>query len=142
MGVAHPWCGRLGKSANCQVGVFLTGITPGGTAFQDSQLFLTKERAADKAHRKKTRVPREVKFQTKAEIAIDMLRRTLAAGKVHFDWITADSWVVQAAVLAYQEQTVPGKAVPAALLGLDRFQSYAITRSSSAIARLVLPSRS
>ena len=58
VGVAHQWCGRLGKSANCQVGVFLTGITPGGTAILDAQLFLTKERAADKAHRRKTRVPK------------------------------------------------------------------------------------
>ncbi|MGA2253743.1 MAG: IS701 family transposase [Thermoguttaceae bacterium] len=89
-GVAQQWCGRLGKSANCQVGVVLAGVTPGGTAFLDAQLFLTKERAADKAHRKKTRVPKKVKFQTKPEIAAEMIRRTLAAGKVHFDWITAD----------------------------------------------------
>ena len=57
VGVAQQWCGRLGKSANCQVGVFLTGVTPGGTAFLDAQLFLTEERSADKAHRQKTRVP-------------------------------------------------------------------------------------
>jgi SRSO17 transposase len=90
VGVARQWCGRLGKSANCQVGVFLAGVTPGGTAFLDAQLFLTEERAADKAHRRKTRVPKKVKFQSKPEIAAEMLRRTLAAGKVHFDWITAD----------------------------------------------------
>jgi SRSO17 transposase len=90
VGVARQWCGRLGKSANCQVGVFLAGVTPGGTAFLDAQLFLTEERAADKAHRKKTRVPKKVKFQTKPEIAAEMIRRTLAADKVHFDWITAD----------------------------------------------------
>ena len=48
VGVAHQWCGRLGKSTNCQVGVFLVGVTPGGTAFLDAQLFLTEERAADK----------------------------------------------------------------------------------------------
>jgi SRSO17 transposase len=90
VGVAQQWCGRLGKSANCQVGVFLVGVTPAGTAFLDAQLFLTEERAADKAHRRKTRVPAKVKFQTKPQIAAEMIRRTLAAGKVHFDWITAD----------------------------------------------------
>ncbi len=47
-------------------------------------------RCADKAHRRKTRIPAKVKFQTKPEIAAEMIRRTLAAGKVHFDWITAD----------------------------------------------------
>ena len=90
VGVAHQWCGRLGKSANCQVGVFLVGVTSGGTAFLDAQLFLTEKRAADKAHRRKTRIPTKVKFQTKPEIAAEMIRRTHAAGKVHFDWITAD----------------------------------------------------
>jgi SRSO17 transposase len=53
-------------------------------------LFLTKERAADKAHRRKTRVPKEIKHQSKPQIAAEMIHRTLAAGKVHFDWITAD----------------------------------------------------
>ncbi len=90
VGVAHQYCGRLGKTANCQVGVFLAGITAGGTAILDAQLFLTKERVADKAHRRKTRVPKEITFQTKPQIAAEMIRRTLAAGKVRFDWITAD----------------------------------------------------
>jgi SRSO17 transposase len=90
VGVARQWCGRLGNTANCQVGVFLTGVTPGGTAVLDAQLFLTEEWAADKARRKKTRVPQEVKFQTKPQIAAQMIRRALATGKVRFDWITAD----------------------------------------------------
>lgn len=90
VGVGQQWCGRLGKTANCQVGVFLTGVTPGGTALLDAQLFLTEEWAADKARRKKTHVPPDVKFQTKPQIAAEMIRRALANGKVHFDWITAD----------------------------------------------------
>jgi len=90
VGVARQWCGRLGKAANCQVGVFLTGVTPGGTAVLDAQLFLTKEWIADKKRRKKTHVPEEVKFQTKPEIAVEMIRRAVARGKVRFDWITAD----------------------------------------------------
>jgi SRSO17 transposase len=90
VGVDQQWCGRLGKTANCQVGVFLTGVTPGGTALLDAQLFLTEEWAADKPRRKKTRVPKDVKFQTKPQIATELIRRALTDGKVHFDWITAD----------------------------------------------------
>ncbi len=90
VGVDQQWCGRLGKTANCQVGVFLTGVTPGGAALLDAQLFLTEQWVADKVRRKKTRVPKDVKFQSKPRIAAEMLRRALAAGKVHFDWITAD----------------------------------------------------
>jgi SRSO17 transposase len=90
VGVDRQWCGRLGKTAHCQVGVFLTGVAPGGTAVLDAQLFLTEEWAADKARRTKTRVPQDVQFQTKPQIAVEMIRRALANGKVHFDWITAD----------------------------------------------------
>ncbi len=90
VGVAPQWCGRLGTTENCQVGVFLLGVTPGGVAALDTQLFLTEERAADRKHRKKTRVPKEIKFQTKPEIAVELMRRTHAAGKVSFDWIIAD----------------------------------------------------
>src|SRR5215211_7432126 len=39
-GVARQHNGRLGKEDNCQVGVFLVGVTPAGTALLDHQLFL------------------------------------------------------------------------------------------------------
>jgi len=90
VGVANQWCGRLGKTANCQVGVFLTGVTPAGVSMLDAQLFLTEEWIADRGRRKKTRVPKKVKFQTKPQMAVKMIGRTLAAGKVRFDWIIAD----------------------------------------------------
>jgi SRSO17 transposase len=63
VGAARQWCGRQRKTTNCQVAVYLTGVTPGGTAILDAQLFLTAEWAADKKRRKKTHVPKEVKFQ-------------------------------------------------------------------------------
>jgi SRSO17 transposase len=91
VGVGRQWCGRLGKIENCQVGVFLTGVTPGGVAALDAQLFLPEDWAADRQRRKMARVPKEIKFQTKPQIAVEMVRRTRAAGKVQFDWIVADS---------------------------------------------------
>ena len=84
VGVAHQWCGRLGKSTNCQVGCSWSGVTPGGTAFLDAQLFLTEECAADKAHRQKTRVPKEVEFQTKPQIAAEMIRADSRRGQGAF----------------------------------------------------------
>jgi len=91
VGVAIQWCGRLGKTENCQVGVFLIGVTPGGVAGLDAQLFLPEEWAADRKRRKTARVPKEVRFQTKPQIAAEMVRRTRAAGRVPLDWIVADS---------------------------------------------------
>lgn len=86
VGVQRQWCGRVGKKENCQVGVFLLGVTPGGNALLDHQLYLPETWAADAGRRKKTRVPAEIVFQTKPQIAAVLLARS----RVHFDWIIAD----------------------------------------------------
>jgi len=86
VGVKRQWCGRVGKKENCQVGVFLLGVTPAGTALLDHQLYLPKEWSEDPARRKKTRVPAEIAFQTKPEIAAMLVARST----VGFDWVTAD----------------------------------------------------
>jgi SRSO17 transposase len=86
VGVKRQWCGRLGKKENCQVGVFLVGVTPLGTALLDHQLYLPEEWAEDAARRKTTRVPAEIAFQTKPQIAAALTARST----VGFDWVTAD----------------------------------------------------
>jgi SRSO17 transposase len=86
VGVQRQYCGRLGKTENCQVGVFLIGVTPAGTALLDHQLYLPQEWAEDAVRRKKTRVPEEITFQTKPAIATILLERS----RVRFDWLTAD----------------------------------------------------
>ena len=86
VGVQRQWCGRLGKEENCQVGVFLLGATPAGNALLDHQLYLPEPWANDAARRKKTRVPAEIPFQTKPEIAAALVARST----VGFDWVTAD----------------------------------------------------
>jgi len=60
VGAKRQWCGRLGKKENCQVGVFLIGVTPVGSALLDHQLYLPEDWAEDAARRKKTRVPEDV----------------------------------------------------------------------------------
>jgi SRSO17 transposase len=90
-GAGTQWFGRLGKTEVCQVGVFLLGVAPAGSALLEHQLFLPKNWAKDKARRAKTRVPKEVRFRTKPQIAIDLIERTGSNGHVKLDWITADS---------------------------------------------------
>jgi SRSO17 transposase len=76
----------VGKKENCQVGVFLLGVTPAGTTLLDHQLCLPEDWAADAARRKKTRVPADVTFQTKPQIAAALWARC----SVRFDWVIAD----------------------------------------------------
>jgi SRSO17 transposase len=90
VGVARQHCGRLGKVDNCQVGVFLVGVTPAGTVLLDHQLYLPKDWAKDRKRREQCRVPKEVRFRTKPQLGVDLLRRTRANGSVQFDWVTAD----------------------------------------------------
>jgi SRSO17 transposase len=90
VGVARQWCGRLGKKDNCQVGVYLVGVTPDGTALLDHQIYLPEEWILDKDRRQEVGVPRSVTFRTKPEIALDLHARIGAAEKVSFDWLVFD----------------------------------------------------
>lgn len=90
VGVQRQYCGRVGKKENCQVGVFLVGVTPAGSALLEHQLYLPETWAADEKRREKTAVPEEITFQTKPQIGVELLRRTRGHGVVKFDWIIAD----------------------------------------------------
>jgi SRSO17 transposase len=93
-GVARQHNGRLGKEDNCQVGVFLVGVTPSGSALLDHQLFLpeswcepTRE-ARDR--RDKAHIPEGLPFRTKPRIAAELIRAVAVLGTVALDWVVAD----------------------------------------------------
>jgi SRSO17 transposase len=93
-GVARQHNGRLGKEDNCQVGVFLVGVTPGGSALLDHQLYLPETwcepTQAGRDRRQKAHIPETVAFGTKPQIAAGLIRRTVVLDVVGLDWITAD----------------------------------------------------
>jgi SRSO17 transposase len=93
-GVARQHNGRLGKEDNCQVGVFLVGVTPGGAALLDHQLYLPETwceaTEACRDRRAKVHIPEAVAFGTKPRIAAGLIRQTVAPDVVRLDWITAD----------------------------------------------------
>lgn len=90
VGVARQYCGRLGKVENCQVGVFLVGVTPAGSALLDHQLYLPKSWISDRRRRKKARIPKGWKFQSKPQIGLELIHATRANGLVPLAWVTAD----------------------------------------------------
>jgi SRSO17 transposase len=88
VGVKRQWCGRLGKTENCQVGVYLGYASPTEHALVDVRLYLPKEWARDKARRKKCHVPKEVKFCTRHELALQMLDEN--GPLLPHAWVTGD----------------------------------------------------
>jgi SRSO17 transposase len=93
-GAGRQYNGRLGKRDNCQVGVFLVGVTPDGSALLDHQLYLPEdwceETRACRGRRERVHIPESVGFQTKPQIAAALIRQTVALDVVNPDWITAD----------------------------------------------------
>ena len=80
VGVARQYCGQLGKQDNCQVAVSLSLASEQGSVPIDWRLYLPESWAEDRRRRRKAGVPKEVKFLTKPEIALEQIRAAKAAG--------------------------------------------------------------
>lgn len=80
VGVARQYCGQLGKQDNCQVAVSLSLANAYASLPVAYRLYLPEAWADDAARRRKAKVPEEVRFQTKPEIALDQIRAACAAG--------------------------------------------------------------
>jgi len=74
VGVAHQYCGQLGKQANCQVAVSLSIANDAASLPVAYRLYLTKDWAEDAARRSKVGVPEQIDFKTKPQIALDHIR--------------------------------------------------------------------
>ena len=89
VGVQRQYSGTAGKVDNCQLGVFLAYASPRGRAFIDRELYLPECWTDDPPRCRAARVPEQVGFRTKPQLAQLMLERALDAG-VPASWVTAD----------------------------------------------------
>ena len=80
VGVQHQYCGQLGKQANCQVAVTLSIANHHASLPIAYRLYLPQAWAKNAARRKKARIPKEISFQTKPQIALEQIGEALAAG--------------------------------------------------------------
>ena len=77
-GVKRQYSGRLGKTGNCQIGVSLHAVGGKGTVPLGWALYLPEEWCADPERRRKAKIPHEVQFKTKPELAVELVEQ--AAG--------------------------------------------------------------
>jgi SRSO17 transposase len=92
VGVAPQYCGSVGKTANCQSGVYICYSAPKGHVLVASQLYLPQcwFEPEYEARRAKCRIPEKTTFQTKPEIAADLLRPLLESNQFGGRWIACD----------------------------------------------------
>jgi SRSO17 transposase len=74
-GVGLQYCGTTGQVENCQVGVFLSYVTAKGHTLIDRELYLPFDWTADPKRCQDADIPESVRFQTKPELAVQMLER-------------------------------------------------------------------
>jgi len=80
VGVARQYCGRLGKTDNCQIAVTLSIANHAASLPIAWRLYLPQEWADDEERRKKAHVPEDVIFETKPQIALRQIKAAIEAG--------------------------------------------------------------
>ena len=91
-GVARQYCGRLGKVANCQAGMFLAYVSPLGRALVDKRLYLPKSWTSDPGRCAAAGVPEgRRQYRSKTELALEMLERALQLGHLRAGWVAGET---------------------------------------------------
>ena len=90
VGVAHQYCGQLGKNANCQSMVSLTLARNEVPVTIGLHLYMPESWTSDPARMRDAGVPAEIVFRKKWQIALEQVERVHAAG-LRFGIVLADA---------------------------------------------------
>jgi len=91
VGVARQYCGRLGKTDNCQIAVSLSLANTRGSVPLDYRLYLPQEWTADPSRSRKAGVPPQIEFRSKVQLAREQIEAALAADTPR-GIVLADAW--------------------------------------------------
>jgi SRSO17 transposase len=80
VGVARQYCGQLGKQDNCRVAVSLSIATATSSLPVAWRLYLPEIWAKDRQRRKKAGIPSDIGFETKVQIALQQIEKTVEDG--------------------------------------------------------------
>lgn len=92
VGVAPQWCGALGKVANCQASVLACYASQAGYTLVDRRLYLPERWFADDSRQRRERcgVPPQLAFQTRHELAWELIQTLHERAVLPFRWVTFD----------------------------------------------------
>jgi SRSO17 transposase len=88
-GVQRQYCGTTGKTDNCTVTVHLGLADADFHALLDGELYLPESWVRDPARCKAAKIPENMTFRPKTDIALELVDRTTANG-VTFGWFSFD----------------------------------------------------
>lgn len=74
-GVKRQYSGTLGKIGNCQIAVSVHAVGERGTLPLGFALYLPEEWCVDRERRRKAKIPEQVVFQTKSQLAASLVER-------------------------------------------------------------------
>jgi len=119
VGVARQYCGALGKIANCQVAVTLHWSSAQASCPLGWKLYIPIEWFDDPERAKKAKIPPDLKYKGKSELAMELLDQTISWG-VSSRPVVADSFYgnefgfrekLRSRNLSYAVQVEPSTAV-------------------------------
>ncbi len=88
-GVKRQYSGTAGRIENCQIGVFLTYASEKGHTPIDRRLYIPEDWFADPQRCRKAGIPDTLTFQTKPQMALEMIQAATQSG-VSYQWVTGD----------------------------------------------------
>jgi len=93
VGVSRQYCGALGKTDNCQAGVFLGYSGVNGYGLIDKRLYMPGIWFEDSYEDRRTKcgVPEGLTFQTKNQMASEMIQQTVNSGLFSARWVGCDA---------------------------------------------------
>lgn len=91
VGVANQYAGTIGKTENCQVGVYASIVNDQYSTPVNTRLFLPKKWTKDNKRCTKAEIPENKRnYKTKQELALEMIKEDLSNG-VRFGWVGGDA---------------------------------------------------
>jgi SRSO17 transposase len=89
VGVQRQYSGTAGRIENCQIGVFLSYASSHGHVFLDRRLYLPQSWCTDEERCRRAKIPDDITFQTKDQLAQAMLEHAWEQG-VPMRWVAGD----------------------------------------------------